>query len=422
MREYSFFSVKFLFVFCLVFLFSSCAGSRCEKLNVCYFDSSWSSNENNSKSIYIDAFGSIYPDNTLSKYTSKTSLSNSLQEYFLKHKGVVCAGELDMPLSAMCEAVADSETLEEKQELSKEQESKTQEKWEASQTKLVDFFVKSLAGDLKKENYDSLVVLIHGFNVDKGKSEYEFIKDRIGLAYQSRGPSKPFFLEVYWDGNKAGNIPKAWRNAQGSGPLIGLRLRNVINELYPRISNLPLRILTHSSGAFVAGSIFGNPVSANPRLLCSSKNSAIKHKFAREIMGENSLEGRYAIPMIENVRIFMVAPATPAKTFTGAGGSDCDENTYKNGNKYFGLQNTNVFLISTINEKDRVLISGSYSGDACLGWNKECVERLKADSSARGYNYLNVDANFNLSIKNHGVKQYFRQTSVSRALDVFIKP
>src|SRR5690606_27402460 len=104
---------------------------------------------------------------------------------------------------------------------------------------------------LSSTGADHVVLLIHGFNntgseARKGFEHWHSLLD----AY----PGTSTF-EVYWDGLSSRIGPMVWGMAQWNGPLVGLGLRRIVNQLP---ANIPLRIVTHSSGAFVLTDLLGN--------------------------------------------------------------------------------------------------------------------------------------------------------------------
>lgn len=162
-----------------------------------------------------------------------------------------------------------------------------------------------------------MVVLIHGFNVPNAKLEYRAWKHVISQSL--RPDETAVFLEVNWNGFVSGTIEKGWGEAQFSGPISGFTLREFFNRLIQEqggaASMPPVRVFTHSSGAYVAGATFGNPYNAlpclhNPRHYCGTGYARFMTHRASQTPGD-----LYRIPEITDLRLGMIAAATSPDTF-----------------------------------------------------------------------------------------------------------
>lgn len=184
-----------------------------------------------------------------------------------------------------------------------------------------------------------LVVLVHGFNNDRDEALawYEDAREQV----RARKPDA-IFLDVYWDGLVANGIPlDIWTRAQYNFPLVGLEFRRVLNALDPRI---PVRVLTHSSGAPLIASTIGNascPLpgddadyrryhqlvrdAAAPDTACTTLG-AIRRRRQTPAPVPAELREAYRTPNPHDFRVGMVVPAASPNTFTsftrGADGPD----------------------------------------------------------------------------------------------------
>jgi hypothetical protein len=148
-----------------------------------------------------------------------------------------------------------------------------------------------------------LVILVHGFNNDMEGAQawYRIAQDTI-----LRRGLDPVFLEVYWDGLVARLPFGIWLSAQYNWGLVGLELRRLLNELDPEI---PVRILTHSSGGPLMASTLGDASA----VLQGSADSV--HQRYRELADDTI--GDYRPPHFQDIRVGMVVPATDPRTFSG---------------------------------------------------------------------------------------------------------
>lgn len=146
---------------------------------------------------------------------------------------------------------------------------------------------------------DQVVLLIHGFNNDYRDATdwYAAVEEDFNRFAKSQG-TKVSFVRMYWDG-LVGSPPAIWTAAQANGPWVGLELRRLLN-LLP--SDFPLRVFTHSSGAFVMTNAMGDGSSAYPKL---------GHGYREMAAGG----GGYDIPRLTNLRVAMLVPAQPLSAF-----------------------------------------------------------------------------------------------------------
>lgn len=178
--------------------------------------------------------------------------------------------------------------------------------------------IRSRASHLYQQlsNSKELVVFIHGYNNDfyEAKANFDLLRDEV--LSSTKGQGRQFvFLNIYWDGFKGNPISGAWRKAQYSGPLVGFKLRAFFNALlnqYSDTSAPSATFITHSSGAFVLGALFGNPTMALP--LLKNPGSDKNYKLFRANR-KGASDTAYAIPAFSSLRLGMIAAATSTLTF-----------------------------------------------------------------------------------------------------------
>lgn len=240
-----------------------------------------------------------------------------------------------------------------------------------------------------------IVFLVHGFNVEDSRADYAIARQRVRESYE--GPADPIFVNVHWDGFKWTSLDAAtaWPSAQASGPLVGYSLRHVLNEIQDDNPNRPVRIVTHSSGAFVIGATLGNPSSALPLLYNENKRKGVigynrlYNNVARLHTRPRSnvdLKGQYGVPQLTDLRVAMYAAATPSTTFACR---DTDDIKCKGGNDSpQGLLNPNTVLLVSINEHDfgltKAIIPTTWSigGNSGLGADHNLYCKLERDLAA----------------------------------------
>lgn len=297
--------------------------------------------------LYIDGFGSIYPENKgIREFNINTSLGdNKLYTQFVFSKKV-CKKYIknySNDISLMCDATKDISTDSDLDMLKNQ-------KWVNLQTILWDKKAKEIYKQASKENKD-ILFMIHGFNnsyYDANKS-FSSIRNKINLINKKE---QPLFVEVYWNGYVGFPImTNSWGQAQVSGPLAGFQMRQLFkaikHEYKVHDRSLPnVTIITHSSGAYVAGALLGNPYSVLPYLYDTHKNRSFP-EYSEFKKNRDAINNKYPIPNFPKIRLGMIAAATPSNMFTGY---------YPTDKKIEGgILSENTELIFTINWKDKIL-------------------------------------------------------------------
>lgn len=213
------------------------------------------------------------------------------------------------------------------------------DQWQAIQEGLIGKQSEKIKRLLQSEQHkdSTIVVMLHGYNntLSNIQKSYETARNTI-RAVKEKGvekykDKKLFFVDIYWDGFNQKLPVSIWSKAQYTGPLVGLRLRKLLNGAIEQTR--PVRILTHSSGAFVAGSLIGDSRKAlelwRKPYICTRMDEGYDQatcRFKDIIMStENNLKNGYGILKAEDVRVGMLAPATSAWTFTGGTNSGLKE-------------------------------------------------------------------------------------------------
>ncbi|ASR43607.1 hypothetical protein BEN78_09705 [Xanthomonas citri pv. mangiferaeindicae] len=150
---------------------------------------------------------------------------------------------------------------------------------------------------------EDVLLVVHGFNNDfEDADEWIDVLDR---DIRERRP-RTRVVRMYWDG-LARDVPIGiWAKAQFNGPPVGHGLRRILNQLDP---GTRLRILTHSSGAFVVTNALGDG---------SASFGGFEDKHWRPEVAQRAgaAQGDYTIPsQLTDLRVAMLVPAQPANAF-----------------------------------------------------------------------------------------------------------
>ena len=229
--------------------------------------------------------------------------------------------------------------------------------WRSDQNQRIQAIAQNISQQIRSNQYSNEIFLfVHGFNVtytsatcdfsdqipdatdcnaETGPGMYAVAREKVLAQRDSSKP--PIFVRVFFDGGRHSNgadAGAAWLKAQSAAPAVGFRLRLLFNEIHralvnnssnPDQPNLPaLKILTHSTGAVVIGSLFGDARGALPCLrdgASSGNNRPLRNCSADYDEFRSYLNGNrpndYGVPQFPDTRIVMLAPATPPSTFTG---------------------------------------------------------------------------------------------------------
>ena len=353
--------------------------------NIYYFEqaSKQESTQNNTTSLFIDAFGGLYPKETLPKHWQQTNSEFEAMLFKLFHANNQRCDELKRKQEAylLCKASA---------ELSS---------WRDAQSTLWQSRADYIFSQIEGQDKD-LVILIHGFN-----NEYKESSSNISLLVDEvekyRGNKAFFFVKVFWDGFTTNTGLGAWGKAQSSGPLAGFQLRQLLNALSLKYDSTELTprlvFLTHSSGAFVAGSTLGNPIYAQQNLQNPGRlwDYGLFHKYREG----NVDAGHYRIPRFRATSLGMFAAATPSTTFTH---TKVDKDEIGS----IGLLSNNTSLVLSINPRDFALGKGfrlynfSFTGSTDAGASEEKFCKRLAQMPFVKPNVLKVRA-INYESQNH---------------------
>jgi len=147
--------------------------------------------------------------------------------------------------------------------------------------------------------YDDVVLLIHGYNNDHAGAQAWYEKAETSFRNAAAREGRL----MYWDGLKGRTPLFIWDNAQYNGYLVGLELRRVLAEVE---GDTPLRVFTHSSGAYVITNALGD-ASAGAQF---DAMPAVYHQRSA-----GSAPG-YAPPtQLQDLRVAMLVPAQPTIAF-----------------------------------------------------------------------------------------------------------
>lgn len=311
----------------------------CSSQNSLFIESAMKQNNTESESIklFVDAFGSLYPKEQLASHLNGNKIpEGSLNQLFTSNLLRCDKFPVGSEANQLC-----------KYQMPRDE-------WRKIQTKMWKNRAKYI---YKQATNRELVFLIHGYNNTflEGDANFNLVKQQVNnlLEKQNRDP---LFVDIHWDGHLGSPVSGAWGNAQWSGPLVGFQLRQLFNALSENYTNNAqktpkITFITHSSGAFVVGSILGNPYFALPELQEFPQNDW-DYKYFQTHRHGNDNAGTHKIPSYSEIKVGMFAAATPTTTFY----SHTNYDKYnKRTEDVSGILAKNVTLLFSINNRDIAL-------------------------------------------------------------------
>ena len=359
---------------------SLCLGS-CGGQHVTFFHPNLVPDAPDEARIFVDARGDLYPRTGIgANYTLPDAADGSLFEAARGADPELCTNaSAETEMALLCTALAPACTGGETEMCFA--------RWTEVQETLWEQRGESLSGRFAADGQVTLGVLIHGFNnlYRESQANYAIAQMQMRRAEKTRSSLK--FIEVYWDGCRGNDKGiGCWGKAQSTGPLAGFALRRLINSVqdsWPTDTRDPKwRILTHSSGAFVAGATFGDPIAALPQL----KDPSTNRWYQVFDQHRRQTEGINRVPRLSDVRLGMFAAATPFVTF----GSSEDDGG--------GVLTRGLDIFLSVQPDDsaltKLILGCQRVGNSCLGARAEqfCLLRreladLNRDVSVYGYDF-----------------------------------
>jgi hypothetical protein len=264
--------------------------------------------------LFLDRDGSIYPDASIP--VNEESLRKPIHQLNTKFNG----GYLQYYFNFV--EPGQYQELKENFKIA-DRENKTEE-WAELQYAMQREVIKQLNQKLALQSYPeggktTLVVLIHGFNVNSPQGEelyspYTAVQSRVSQFFGEGNPVH--FLEVYWD-RMHGSPFTIWTYAQANASFVGLSLRGLLQGVGEQF---PIRVLTHSLGATVAANALWNVRAAKgPKgdylyrwwMPAAGDKDGTSLSFGR--MRQDT--SHYSTPRHPNLRLASIAPAQPGVTY-----------------------------------------------------------------------------------------------------------
>lgn len=274
--------------------------------SVLHFDEILGTRPENVVDVHLDVYGTLYPETGYSGFD--VGQANQL----LMRYGGDMAWAFGEPDSVLCQLANGGDVERMCAAQPNEVETVQDDIWRAKAVQIIDQ-LGSVSMDDKE-----IIVLVHGFDVPNPLKDYELA---MKVIERSDEPNRErVFVRLFWDGGGGGpTLPwkkQRWTRAQYTGPVAGFEFRRLFNNLSEELKlrglNQPsVRIMTHSSGAYLVGATFGNPASALPKL---RDGTDIYRTFAANAVAKT---GRWRIPQITDLTLGLMAPATGSWTYTG---------------------------------------------------------------------------------------------------------
>lgn len=293
----------------VISVFALCLGS-CVGHHVTFFLPNTNAEAPGETRIFLDARGDLYPSGIPASYVLPAAAEGSLFEAARGADPALCrSAAAGSEMAQLCGQVVDR--------CSGSETEACFERWENGQAHLWEARSRALVARVSGEEDVTLALLIHGFNNWYRESNANYATAERQLRRFMPAGQRLHVVEVYWDGCRGNsNGVGCWGKAQSTGPLAGFALRQLFNGVetnWPAGRKYRWRVLTHSSGAFVAGAMFGDPAAALPQLASTDTN----RWYARFRDHKALIDGPYGVPQARDIILGMFAAATPASTFTG---------------------------------------------------------------------------------------------------------
>jgi len=365
--------------------------------------------------IFLDKQGDFYNFDNLRK--GQEFIKNS-------DKSLICEYNKDLCKKTHSQIYDPCHESKEKEHLYQDCELKNSyEKWRKEQSDEVDKIVARIVTELNNTPNKTIVILVHGFRVANAGKDYRKVKSI--LMNNRPNQHSPLFLEVHWDGRQSPTLPvsalRAWTPAQGTAPVVGFRLRSLLNKLHNALDHTKpkpdLFVLTHSTGAVIAGSLFGNPKVALPCLKNETEASNCGPNHTEFFKATINNDPNVKVPQWGKMSLVMLAPATTQTTF------------FVSGDTALGFQgDTRSNLIFSFSEKDNALNKyinaprlNGYSG---LGANKDELDAIemglsKVNPKRANVHILNVSEDLGTE---HAFTEYMQTRQFHKALQLLWSP
>lgn len=384
----------------MLLLLAGCAGKH-----VHFFPQNLEPDAAGETRLFLDARGHLYPETGLpaDPAVRKKHQGSLFETAYDSRSGVCDNAAAGTEMAMLCAAVSRKNCAS---------WAMCGGQWEIAQQALWQRRGQEIAAASARDGDTMLVFLIHGFNNWYEESQPNFDNAEEALKPLAPAGQKVRFIEIFWDGCRGSDTGVGcWGKAQATGPLAGFSLRqlfNAIDQSWQTPANRPhMRVLTHSSGAFVASAIFGNPTAALPLLKKPTKNERYK-LFAAHA---SATSGPYRIPQPRSLKVAMLAAATPYASYSGS-------DAYPG-----GVAVRNLELLISVHPRDRAItklgiIDCKLLGASCLGARREDVCSLtrrlkKAGKEARvtGYDFRRDESIWGKEASAHDFSVYIRQAS-----------
>lgn len=405
-----------------ILILGACASPH----QVSYFDAVAAKPEPQVMRVYIDAEGSVYPrENVRSASVVSAHWNGSLFQHYRSDDEICEDASTTSEIGRLCLAIKPPADASQPDPASYvDPQFPIESEWHRAQQSILESRGREIArraanasmrsSNLMPEQSVTIVVLIHGFNNLFAEAVPSFAQARKLIAEASDPRENLMFVEIFWDGCAIPGGIRCWGKAQASGPLAGFAMRPMFNamndELAKRGRPSKIRILSHSSGAFVLGSTLGNPGEVLP-LLKKPKRFGYR-RFARFA---SSADGAFAVPQFHDLAVLMLAPATTVKTF--GGGEREDEGTLSRDMRlYYGINPDD----SVINKK---FVGCSIAGVTCMAakYDDYCDhlhanERLMRRGIRVAAYDLKRDQNGSIAPSEHAFEGYLQQIGTETSM------
>ncbi|MEE2653860.1 MAG: hypothetical protein VYE54_14125 [Pseudomonadota bacterium] len=270
--------------------------------------------------VYLDRYGDLYPEGenripsqavVLLEKNEPAAVGNVLSAFY--EQADICLGDNSPIASMMCPVngspIYPYEENKENCDAGYTKNQRVLDVWRSVQDILWAQKIEEVISSQAKLN-GPVVLLIHGFNVPDAEPSYVIARSQV-RRFLPQG-LQPLFIQIHWDG--LSGFPVPWAKAQFNAPLVGLKLRRLLNSIN---GSVPVRILTHSSGGIVAASLIGD---ASQSLPCANAKEGVYHEYRKwaSLVNNTAPLSIYRVPAhLTDFRVGMLAAAAPEVAFGG---------------------------------------------------------------------------------------------------------
>lgn len=325
--------------------------------------------------IFVDRNGDLYPSAQVP--LGNPDVRNGIQYYFtsakFRQRCVASSASPQTELQSLCEYNALIGPTKDTA-------------WLALQGRMWEAHARDIAARALQPNGQKrpVVIFLHGYRnkIPDIDQNYAALRGKI-LRAPALGGRTPVVVEVFWDGRATALPIGVYSLAQPTASVVGFNLRQLLNALSQHVdADTPVRILAHSSGGIISAALVGNTTHVFSDIYpagCVVPGQSINFRRYCEDPAGSDPASPVRIPQLKDLRIGLLAAATPSQSFTGTLRPD--------GAAPNGVQTNSLGLVLSSNPRDPALGMscrfGNFGGSSCLGRGGQYAVKVQQHFEAR---------------------------------------